>query len=76
MRDYNGWKNYEIWNVALRLGNDEGLTSLASGCRNYMEMIEQLPECGCTETPDGFAYKDSGLDRDVLDEAMMELQVD
>ena len=22
---YNGWKNWETWNVALWLGNDEGL---------------------------------------------------
>lgn len=22
---YNGWRNYETWNVALWLGNDEGL---------------------------------------------------
>jgi hypothetical protein len=22
--EYNGWKNYETWNVALHLGNDEG----------------------------------------------------
>lgn len=22
---YNGWKNYQTWNVALWLGNDEGL---------------------------------------------------
>ena len=24
-KEYNGWKNYETWNVALWLGNDEGL---------------------------------------------------
>lgn len=25
MSDYNGWSNYETWNVALWLGNDEAL---------------------------------------------------
>lgn len=25
---YNGWKNYETWNVALWLGNDEGTYNL------------------------------------------------
>ena len=74
MSDYNGWKNYETWNVALWLGNDEGLNSLASRCRSYKELIEQLRECGCTETPDGVAYNDSGLDRDELDEVIEEIR--
>jgi hypothetical protein len=26
--EYNGWKNYETWNVALWLGNDQGTYSL------------------------------------------------
>ena len=29
MTTYNGWKNYETWNVALWLGNDEGLCHAA-----------------------------------------------
>lgn len=28
-QEYNGWKNYETWNVALWLGNDEGLYNQA-----------------------------------------------
>lgn len=24
MSDYNGWTNYETWNVALHIGNEEG----------------------------------------------------
>jgi len=26
---YNGWKNWATWNVALWLGNDEGLYKIA-----------------------------------------------
>lgn len=74
MCDYNGWKNYETWNVALWIGNDEGLSSIASECRTYEELVEQLREYGAIETPDGVAYNDSGLDRDALDEAVVELQ--
>lgn len=32
---YNGWTNYETWNVALWIGNDEGLYHA------YREQIEQ-----------------------------------
>ena len=32
---YNGWTNYETWNVALWIGNDEGLY------RCQQEIVEQ-----------------------------------
>lgn len=68
MSEYNGWKNYETWNVALWIDNDEGLQKLASDCRNYGEVVDNLRECGVTETLDQVAYNDSGLDRQALDE--------
>ena len=34
---YNGWKNYETWNVALWLGNDEGLYRTAKDFADQCE---------------------------------------
>ncbi len=36
-QDYNGWTNYETWNVALWLGNDESLYSMARGYTDYKQ---------------------------------------
>ena len=74
MTDYNGWKNYETWNVALWINNDEGLASFASECASYNDLAEQLRDCGITETPDHVAYNDSGLDRRELDAALQEFR--
>ena len=79
---YNGWANYETWNVALWIGNDEGLYHEARRCRDYAAFVESMREfgedCGdktgiSRETPDGVAWNDSGLDTDALDEMIEEL---
>lgn len=77
---YNGWKNYETWNVALWIGNDEGLYQMAKELRHYgyKRFAEDMKEIGihsqiAFQTPDGVAWNDSGLDIAALDEMMEEL---
>ncbi len=70
---YNGWANWETWNVALWIGNDEGLYSIARESKDYATFRETMRELNSTETPDGAAWNDSGLDTDALDECIAEL---
>lgn len=73
MSDYNGWKNYETWNVALWIGNDEGLYIIGKRCRNYQDFQDRMAELDSTQTPDKVAWNDSGLDIDALDRMIAEL---
>ncbi len=70
---YNGWANWETWNVALWIGNDEGLYSMARGFKDYSSFAQEIRELGMLETPDGASWTDSGLDHDALDEMLQEL---
>ena len=79
---YNGWKNWETWNVALWIGNDEGMYRLArsfsSEERPYESFVKALKDAGegsaiAFQTPDGVAWNDSGLDIDALNEMIEEL---
>jgi len=55
-RSYNGWSNYETWNVALWINNDEGLYHTALECGDYQTFVEMFGEE--TSTPDGVCYGD------------------
>ena len=81
---HNGWKNYETWNVALWIGNDEGLYDTARDFRHslspYADFCEYMKELRDDiggdigyQTPDGVAWNDSGLDIPALDEMIEEL---
>ena len=73
MSDYNGWTNYETWNVALWIGNDEGLYNIARRCSSYDRLVKKLAEIGFIQTPDGVDLKDTALDLNELDEFLEEL---
>ena len=73
-RGYNGWKNYETWNVALWIDNDEGLNELARECACYSDFVDVLRELGSTETPDEVAWNDSGIDSASIGELIREMQ--
>ena len=73
MEGYNGWKNYETWNVALWLGNDEGLYNIARKYTDYNALARELKyQLECYETPDGVAWTDSALDIEELNDMLIE----
>lgn len=71
---YNGWKNWETWNVALWIGNDEGLYNIARRCRDYAAFQQEMRELGSVENPDQVAWNDSCLDIAALDRMIRDLR--
>ena len=65
---YNGYKNYQTWNVCLWICNDEDLYHFASDCCDYAEFVHGMREDGCLETNDQVAWNDSGIDLDRMKE--------
>lgn len=80
---YNGWANYNTWNVALWINNDEFLYNEA---RRYVQdhpggeigvyqsfAKEVLVGAGQAKTPDEVPWLADDLDHEALDEMMREL---
>ena len=56
---YNGWTNYETWNVALWINNEEGLYEFARECGDYQTFVNYLYEYyDVRETKDGVKFND------------------
>ena len=80
MMAYNGWTNYETWNVAVCIGNDEELYTMARNLRNnvtpFADFVLSLGEFGgdiAKQTPDGVRWGDSKIDEDEIQTMFDEL---
>jgi len=70
---YNGWANFQTFNVTLWIQNDAGLYNAAKSCTNYQELVSLLYEGGSTETPDGVKWDDVKIDGLEVNEMMQSL---
>ena len=70
---YNGWTNYETWNVALYMDNDEQSYALARTCKNYKEYQFFNLTHPRNTTPDGVSLFDPKLNHKELDDKIKEL---
>lgn len=71
---FNGWANWETWNVALWIQNDESIYNAAKyDVTSYQQLVQLLWECGSTETPDGCRWDDSKIDGLAINAMMSDL---
>ena len=70
---FNGWANWETWNVALWIQNDQSIYDAARRSRNYQDLVAELREFGRKETPDGCRWDDPAIDGLAICQMMDEL---
>jgi hypothetical protein len=74
---YNGWANYQTWNVARWLQNNKGLYRLARNATSYESLVTYLKYvCQMPDTPDAVAWDDPALDTERLEALIAELRDD
>ena len=70
---FNGWSNYETWNVALWLQNDEGLYGIARRYDSYDMLIPRLELTMGQMTPDGVRWMDGRINTAEIDAMLSDL---
>ena len=75
---YNGWANYETWNINLWLANDEclytGILELTNGkkIKTIKDTKEKVSALFGEKTPDGVSLKDKKIKWSEIKEAINE----
>ena len=74
--EYNGWTNYETWNVSLWIQNDEGYYDIALHCDDYQDFVDALEAVSLNRgsTPDGVKWSSEKINTLELDEMIQELK--
>jgi hypothetical protein len=78
---YNGWTNYQTWNVALWMQNDEFLYNTAKACVEYCgenetpyeKFIRCMFNCDYNITPDGVKWDSATINDIAINEMMKDL---
>jgi len=70
--EYNGWTNYETWNVGLWLNGEIGLYEMARRAMDYDHLCEMLACIGSETTGDGVRWDDPKVNAVEIDEMLQE----
>ena len=77
-KTYQGWKNYETWNVVLWIGNDQSMYRQVLGLVNskvtqWSDVAGVLSTLFGDKTPDGVAWNDPTIDANRMNEYLEEM---
>lgn len=72
-KKYNGFTNYETWNAALWICNEETLYFIAKGAKNYLDLVAILRTLHITETGDGIRYDSDRINIEEMNEVIRDL---
>ena len=71
--EYNGWTNYETWNAALWIGNDQGLYDIARGAMDLDHFLELMDYFGSEVTGDGISWTNPKINVVEMEEVIKEI---
>ena len=70
---YNGWANYETWNISLWLQNEYSFWKLARKFDNYNRLIPHLENNFGQTTPDGVRWMNPSVNVEELNAMLSEM---